>query len=783
MRVNTFRYALVLAVVSAAVQACFGAVAAEDEAAATAQAALQELASYEFGESPACIRNLHAALCEIHETPELRETVVSQMVGLLGEPISLDAKQAICRELALFGTPSCVPAVAALLADEATCDMARYALENLPYPGVDEALVGALSTAHGRARVGIVNTLGDRRSVAAADALGPLTLDSDAEVAEAALVALGKIAEARGQPLDASATFHQRLLAAHRLRLAGRNDEALAAFQALIEASPIDHVRAAAFLGRVAIQRDEALAEVVSALACGNAAMESAAACGARFLEGEKATQALAAALPNLAPETQAVLLTALAERGDAAALNGAMACSETGPAEVRVAAIRAVAALGNDTTIGLLARIAAHGPTTEECEAARAGLVSLRGVGTNAAFLKLVPESEPAESVELVKALAARGATEAVEALFRMVHKPGADPSVRIQLLKSLAELAPGTNTPTFIGLVHTADDERIRHWAAHALVMVARKIADEVERNRVMIDGWRQAPNEAARIAMLTAFSELGDASYVGILEQNAREGPEETRKAAIRALRDWPTPDVLGLLIDIAEQSQDEAFRTLALKGVTRLLRMQSDRDEEQDLRYCDTALTLAQDAATKESLLSVLAGVYLPEALDVAKRFIDDPTVRGAAILAAHQIIFARCAVRASHNQGDTFYAIDSNPETAWNSGVVQETGMWLSLDLGTDYEIHGVVFDAAGTSDCVPTRARVCVANSLDERGEPACIAEGGNGMIAASFPPRRGRCIIIEIDVPKAGKTWTVNEVQFVTPETEGLTLRLAPPA
>ena len=98
-----------------------------------------------------------------------------------------------CRELARIGTKESVGPLAALLGDEKLAHMARYALEPIPDPAVDEALRNALDKLKGRPLVGVIGSVGVRRDTKAVGPLSGLLKDADPEVAQAAARALGSI--------------------------------------------------------------------------------------------------------------------------------------------------------------------------------------------------------------------------------------------------------------------------------------------------------------------------------------------------------------------------------------------------------------------------------------------------------------------------------------------------------------------------------------------------------------------------------------------------------------
>jgi HEAT repeat protein len=127
---------------------------------------------------------------------ELRQ-IEKSLLDVLTSDSTRAGKQFVCRELSIIGTGQSVSALSNMLIDEETSDMARYALERIPGTAVDEALRSALRKANGKPKVGIINSLGQRRDGRAVRALSSLIDDSDRMVAIAAAAALGQIADSR----------------------------------------------------------------------------------------------------------------------------------------------------------------------------------------------------------------------------------------------------------------------------------------------------------------------------------------------------------------------------------------------------------------------------------------------------------------------------------------------------------------------------------------------------------------------------------------------------------
>ncbi|MHB8969415.1 MAG: HEAT repeat domain-containing protein [Pirellulaceae bacterium] len=116
------------------------------------------------------------------------------LLAVLQSDAAIFDKAKACQQLAVVGTKNAVPVLAKLLADEQLSHYARYALEPLPDPAVDEALRASLAELQGGLLVGVLDTIGMRRDAGAIEALTKLLSNPDVAVASAAAWALGRIA-------------------------------------------------------------------------------------------------------------------------------------------------------------------------------------------------------------------------------------------------------------------------------------------------------------------------------------------------------------------------------------------------------------------------------------------------------------------------------------------------------------------------------------------------------------------------------------------------------------
>ena len=92
----------------------------------------------------------------------------AELIAVLEKPDApLYDKAKACQALAVIGTKRSVPALAALLGDEKTAHYARFGLETIPDPAVDEALRSALGKVQGKLLVGVIDSVANRRDAGA----------------------------------------------------------------------------------------------------------------------------------------------------------------------------------------------------------------------------------------------------------------------------------------------------------------------------------------------------------------------------------------------------------------------------------------------------------------------------------------------------------------------------------------------------------------------------------------------------------------------------------------
>jgi hypothetical protein len=590
---------------------------------------------------------IEVALAAARTDAAARTELESRFVAVLQGTSTDMAKDYACRQLARFGTDSCVPALATLLPSERTSHMARQALESMGSLACREVLRNALGTVQGRPRVGIATSLGVLRDGEAVEELAGLLGGTDVEECEAAVVALGRIGTvaAAGQLQEfagrAPESLRDRLLDAQlaaALSLARSGDEAACmAVLAPLEASADERVRAAALRARISAQPAETVALIVRGLATDEEWQRAVAADCLRNVRDPAQLEAIAAALPQTPVAGQLAALDALCRVSGGAVRRVALQLLESGDVSLQVAALQNLvwaAAAGDVPRLADLA-ISAADPTVRA--AAFETLRVMPAVGTNRAILAALERDAGATPV-LVRLALARRSPVFTPALLAAAQATNAE--TRLAALEALEILATPTELDSLILLlIHAAPGEE-REAADRAVWRCCQQIADPTARPTRLLAAMQSAqPTE--RSALLPTLARFGGGEVLAAVHACMQSADQAERDAGYRALANWPDAAVADELLQIARTHEVEAYRYWALRAYARVASLPSERDPRATFEMLRGALELANRQPDKELILSRLGTVRSPDALALLVAMLEQVELRDVAIRAVYE----------------------------------------------------------------------------------------------------------------------------------------------
>ncbi len=612
---------------------------------ATLDAAFAQLAGYDFGGDATALTTIGNLVTASYGKAAERKELASRLTGVLTSAAPRGAKDFACRQLAIIGTADEVPALAPLLADEQLSHMARYALERIPGPEAEEALRQALRKVQGKLLVGVINSLGARRMVAAVDDLASLLSSDDPAVAQAAAAALGKIGPSALGPLEQAwtqpstpvpvrtAVADALLRCAEGLLAEGKRDEAAAVYDRLIRAD-VPSVRIAAARGAVLARQAAGAALLGSYLESADRELFRAALVLAREVPGQELTKALTAPLDRLALEQRIHVLEALGDRLDRAATSALLAQTQHGDKQVRLAAIRALARLGDAASVPRLMELAA-GDDPEVAQAATAALANLPGKDADAVIQAFLGNENPKVRRAAIEVLGHRRVATAAPAVLRAAAD--ADESIRLAAIKALGEIADLALLPGIVALLLNASSEKERLAIEVALAAACVRSSNREACLAAVAAGLGSAKPEA-KTSLLRTLGRLGGEGALKAVRAALHDPLESVRDVAVRILADWPDPSAGNDLLALAKTSQSKTHKILALRGYIRLI-AQGDSSPEERLAACNEALRLAERDEERKLVLGVLGGVPRVDALAMVVPLLAQPGTRDEAVAAA------------------------------------------------------------------------------------------------------------------------------------------------
>jgi len=590
------------------------------------------------------------ATCGVYGA-EQKASREQQLIAMIKSNASVADKDKACRELQVVGTRASVPALAALLPNDDFSHMARYALEPMPYPEAGQALRGALGKSSGKAKAGIITSLGYRRDRQAVPDLVKLLKDADGAIVTAAAAALGRIGTpeaANGlaalrssaspalRPIAAEAS----LAAAEQLVRQGQPDAAASTYDALRAKDWPKHVRLGAFVGSLTAQPDKAVAKVIQAITGEDRELKAVAIANISALKGEAAAKRLATELPKLPANTQVMLIGALADRRDAAIRDAILQVGKASSGAVRAAAAQALGRVGDASCTPWLAQVATTGKTRQERDAASLALAMMKADGITSRLAELMAKADAAARPVLIEALMRRDDAAAVGPLLAQAGEP--DVKVRRAAFKALARLAGASKLPALLGLLNTAPDDAARGEAEKAIAQVAREIPDETKRADAVLAALTSAKSPAARCSLLRVLGGIGGARSLAAVQAAMESNDKQVRDAAVRALASWPDAAATDALLRIYRTTEDRTHRVLALRGLVRVLSLSASTPVGEVAKFYREAAATAKDPGEKKLILSGAANVAHPDLLALAMAWVDDKTIHAEAALAAIKV---------------------------------------------------------------------------------------------------------------------------------------------
>jgi len=750
------------------------------------KAVFRQMKTYQMGTDDSAAKTLEAMVLAVQKADAgpRRTDLSARLAALLETDATPDCKRFVCEQLSLIGSANAIPALTNALKKRDTAEIARFALERIPGPAVETALLTVFPQLPPETKVGVAHTLAYHGTDKSVPVLAKALRSREAAVAKSAAFALGKIGSAKAAEtlLEASAASPAALRPALDDALVACGDAlrrrkppgielARKLYEQALRADSAPAVRAGAFYGLCMSQPETAAAKVLATLKGTDLELARVAAELVADLPAARVAALAADALPDIPVQTRPMVLDALGKRGDRQALPKILVQLKAADEQVRRAAIRALGPLGDERAVMPLAAVAADPDEPDAVrKLARTSLDRMTAAGVDKVIAAALPGADSALKAELVRALGNRKATSALSLVINAARDT--DRAVRKAAREAIDRLATPADLPRITALLETEISTSDKNDIARIVVRLARKTDNDSAKTDPVIRLLKRGVDAQTRVVCLGILGRIGAPSGLPELYKGLRSDNDDIKRAAIKALgEDWPNPTPLEELRRVSVNSAELVHRVLALRGYARLLAMPSHRPMKETLAMYKEALSLAQGDQEKRALLGGLGAICHPDALEFVKPYIDDPAVQTEALTAAIRITDAlegkAMKFRASADESHCRNAIDGTRETRWTSGARQKGGEWFVADLGYETDVKTVWLDAGPVGHDWPRAYEVYVSRDGIDWGKPVVTGKGAAKIFTIKLPPTYGRFVKLVQTGTSTGNFWSIAEMRI----------------
>ncbi len=503
-------------------------------------------------------------------------------------------KAIACKKLAIYGTKAAVPELAKLLSDEQLASWARIALEAIPDPAADEALREATKTLKGKLLVGVINSIGVRRSASAVNELTVLLKDNDSAVAAAAAVALGHIGDAasikalRAELTDSTGPAREAvaegcILGAERLMASDNLQEAKEIYDELRRADVSKEKTLEATRGAILARGSggsEGIPLLIEQLRSSDKGFLQIGLSAARELAGSDVSNALAVEATKAPPDRAVLLINAIADRNERTLPPAIFLAARSGPKPVRIAAIEFMGRVADQNSLPALLEIAA-GDDADLAGAAKRVLATLPGDKANQEIVARLPKAE-GNALAILIELVGQRRIRAIEPLVNA--SANREASIRQAALSSLGETVDLKNLHVLVAEVVSPKHAEDAQAARKALLAACVRMPDREACAAELAAAMASAP-DATKVQLLEILGAVGGQTSLDTIAAAVKSGHEPLEDTGTRVLGEWMSADAGPVLLDLAKNAAGDKYQIRALRGYIRLARQFDIPDQDR------------------------------------------------------------------------------------------------------------------------------------------------------------------------------------------------------
>lgn len=632
-----------------------------------------------------------------------RETLAKVMIKSLEEkemPVIL--KNWFVLQLERIGKAESVPALTKLMAneDKNLRDYARRALEKNPDSSATDPLLKALnSTTDSVWKIGLLNSLGQRKAESAVSSITKALEDSDAKIAYAAVTALSLIGnQASVQALTAvlnnsSSPIYikagQGLIDIAQAKAANKQTaDAGKIFDAIYETTTKNvsngpdatSIRIAAINGVINCNPEKVAALITKFVNDENPKIRTAAVTSARLFASDEPVKALIKILDQLKPDTQIQVLGLIGDRKDLSAINAVKAALSSSDSMVRLASIDTMSKLGDATSADSLFNITVNGSEAEKT-AAHNGLVQMGGTNVEILLNDRSLSGEVPSRVEAINLIGEKRMTDSSKNLLKIAAEDNA--GISSAAFKALAEVADESSISAIIDLISKAKDEDVQADGVKTLKAVLLNAKNKDAAAQFVLDKMKTS-DEKIKIDLLTSLNSVGGSKALAAVIEATKSSDENTKDMAIRTLCEWPDYEATKELLSIASKSESSlTHHAKCILAILQLIQDSSSISLEDRADLCISTYDIARRNNEKSQIISTMGTLPATSITDKLMAIVKGEDLKNEAALALIKIATTMARSNGQASQALAQQVLDLNISEDINTqaqGVISGRGM-------------------------------------------------------------------------------------------------------
>ncbi len=584
---------------------------------------LERIKGFHALDSRATITQINEYLRVMTSDNRPLENCEKEMIKFLLSDATIDAKSYICSKLGEIGSEASVPVLADLLNKPELFDSARYALERIPGEQSIRVLRNALQTTEGKARIGILTSIGLRKDLKSIPTVAMFLKDSDPDTVVAAGAALDRMGKesalsalwtARTQAIEPARLklTEYTLSCANQILKEKKSSDALDVVRSLSADNTLpSSLRIASIRSLAQFSEEEGAKAIVKSFSDPDPNFVRLAIAACPLIKDKKVLlNVVCKEVAFLPAENQVQFIDLFASQNKKEILPYIVESMSSENVSVREASIRALGMLGGKSEIQILVQKALGEGT--EAELAKTSLSTMPGEEVGQEMLNILKKTdvEPALKKLLLPLVADRRVPGSEPVILQSAGDT--DLECRIAAIKSLIEQPKTEIFDTVLQLLPNAGSDEERKLFEELILKIVLLNPEETEKRlgslSAMLDTKPALPVQTVLLRVLARSGNPAGLEKIKSLI-NANTAPE-LLNAVLEALNEWSDDTPVPFLLDFARANPQLPQRDKLLETTINLAQKTKLSDDEAIQRMA-AVLELNPSESVKKMAIEKIA----------------------------------------------------------------------------------------------------------------------------------------------------------------------------